>query len=50
MTLGGHVDWQFQKDAADQDLRRLLGVIGMTNHIQVRPEVDMRRAKAVRTG
>jgi len=35
ITLGGHVDWEFQKNAVDQDVRRLLGVTGVTNNLEI---------------
>ena len=34
VTLSGHVDWRFQKDAVEQDVRRLPGVTGVTNTIE----------------
>ena len=39
ITLSGHVDWLFQKDAVEQDVRRLLGVTGVTNTIEVQEVV-----------
>ena len=33
VTLSGHVDWRFQKDAVEQEVRRLPGVTGVTNTI-----------------
>jgi osmotically-inducible protein OsmY len=40
ITLTGEVDWQYQRDAAEQDMRRLLGVVGVFNQITIRPKVD----------
>ncbi len=39
VTLTGDVDWQFQKHAAERDIRRLSGVTGVINAIVVRPSV-----------
>ena len=36
VTLSGHVDRPFKKDAVEHDVRRLLGVVGVTNAIEVR--------------
>jgi osmotically-inducible protein OsmY len=36
VTLTGLVDWHFQKDAATSAVRRLGGVTGVTNRIEVR--------------
>ncbi|WP_428489077.1 BON domain-containing protein [Rhodopila sp.] len=40
LTLTGKTDWYFQKDAAGQDVRHLLGAIGLSNQIMVRPKVN----------
>lgn len=39
ITLTGDVQWHYQKEAAEHDTRRLLGVIGVSNQITIRPEV-----------
>ena len=36
VTLSGEVQWYFQKQAAVQDVRRLTGVIGLTDRITIR--------------
>lgn len=36
MTLSGTVDWQFQRQAIEEDLRRLAGVVGVKNEIAIR--------------
>ncbi len=41
ITLTGQVDWNFQKDAANQDLRRLFGVLGVSDQITIKPRVDV---------
>jgi osmotically-inducible protein OsmY len=40
VTLSGQVDWWYQKDAAEQDIRRLLGVLGVSNQTTIRTKVD----------
>jgi osmotically-inducible protein OsmY len=37
VTLTGEVDWQFQKEAAEREVRNLKGVLGVTNQISVSP-------------
>lgn len=46
ITLTGEVEWQYQKDEAEADLRRLGGVKGVINAIAVRPRVDPRDVRA----
>lgn len=41
ITLSGEVVWHFQKDVAEQDVRRLLGVTGVSNEITIKPRVDV---------
>ncbi len=36
VTLSGSVDWQYQRAQAEQDLRGLAGVAGLTNQIVIR--------------
>lgn len=40
VTLTGEVQWGFQKEAAEQDVRRLSGVVGVSNDttIKIRPD------------
>jgi osmotically-inducible protein OsmY len=40
VNLTGKVDWHFQKEAAEQDVHRLSGVVGVSNLILVAPTVD----------
>ena len=40
VTLTGQVDWWFQKQAAEQDIRPLLGVIGVSNQTTIKPRVN----------
>jgi osmotically-inducible protein OsmY len=39
LTLEGEVEWQYQRNAAESDVRRLIGVQGVTNQITVRTHV-----------
>jgi osmotically-inducible protein OsmY len=39
VTLSGEVEWQFQKTDAERVVRRLAGVRGVTNRIEVKPRV-----------
>ena len=40
VTLTGQVAWHFQKVAAEQDIRPLLGVVGVSNQITIKPQVN----------
>jgi osmotically-inducible protein OsmY len=46
ITLEGTVDWQFQKKAAERAARDLVGVKGVTNLIDVRPQVRLSEVKS----
>jgi osmotically-inducible protein OsmY len=39
VTLEGTVDWQYQKTLAESTVKKLKGVLGVTNNIQVKPNV-----------
>ena len=39
VTLEGTVDWQYQREAADRDVRQLIGVKGVSNQITVKARV-----------
>jgi osmotically-inducible protein OsmY len=41
ITLTGQVIWNYQKEAAAQDIARLHGVVGVSNQIVVKPTVDV---------
>lgn len=44
--LSGQVDWQFQRAAAEAEVRRLSGVVGVVNGITIKPRaqpVDIKR-------
>lgn len=38
--LTGEVDWLYQKDAAESEVRRLSGVVSVINAIQIRPRAQ----------
>lgn len=40
LSLTGEVNWHFQKEAAEREVRHLLGVVGVTNNISIKPHVD----------
>src|SRR5690242_16887767 len=45
VTLEGTVDWQWQKALAESAVKRLKGVTGITNEIEVKPKVSPREVK-----
>jgi osmotically-inducible protein OsmY len=40
VTLEGTVNWQFQKTLAESSVKKLRGVVGITNNIQLKPQVS----------
>lgn len=38
VTLTGNVYWHYQRKAAEQDVRKLSGVVGVDNHISIHPQ------------
>ena len=46
ITLEGAVDWQFQKKAAEDAVRHLAGVKGVSNMVEVKPRVSTAVVKA----
>jgi len=40
VTLEGTVDWQYQKTLAESAVKKLRGVIGVTNSIEVKPQAS----------
>lgn len=40
VTLSGQVEWQFQRTAAESDIRELSGVTGLINEITIMPHVE----------
>lgn len=46
VTLKGEVEWQYQKESAERDVRNLWGVKGVSNLIAVKPRVTAPELKA----
>jgi osmotically-inducible protein OsmY len=46
VTLEGMVDWQFQKTAAEKAVRKLYGVLGVSNFVEVKVSVSKSEVKA----
>jgi osmotically-inducible protein OsmY len=46
VTLEGTVDWQFQKTAAEKAVRKLFGVMGVTNLVEVKARASKSEVKA----
>jgi len=39
VTLAGEVDWDYQRNVAASELRKLRGVVGLTNAVTLKPKV-----------
>jgi osmotically-inducible protein OsmY len=48
ITLSGDVDWYYQKERAEDAVRHLIGVWGVTNSITIKPPVPTVKAFAVK--
>jgi osmotically-inducible protein OsmY len=46
VTLSGDVDWQYQRQGAADTIRFLMGVIGVSDQIVVKPKVSISALKA----
>jgi len=46
VTLEGTVDWQYQKTLAESAVKKLRGVLGVTNHIEVKSRVTPPEVKS----
>ncbi|HEX8594801.1 MAG TPA: BON domain-containing protein [Pseudomonas sp.] len=40
VTLEGQVDWQYQKEAAQSAIRKLSGVTGINNFLDIKPRIN----------
>ena len=40
VTLSGRVAWHFQRESAERAVRRVLGVTGVRNHIELAPQIQ----------
>ena len=45
VTLSGVVEWNYQKQEAERAVRRITGVLGVTNNVSVRPRVTSQDIK-----
>jgi osmotically-inducible protein OsmY len=46
VTLSGIVDWYYQRRAAEDDVRKLSGVRGVTNKIAIKPSIETSNVKS----
>jgi osmotically-inducible protein OsmY len=46
VTLKGQVEWYYQREAAEENVRKLTGVVGVSNQITIKPNVT---AKEIRS-
>ena len=46
VTLEGNVDWQYQKTLAESAIKKLRGVLGIFNKIEVKPKVSPTEVKS----
>jgi osmotically-inducible protein OsmY len=46
ITLSGFVDWQFERNVAEDCVRKLSGVVGVSNDIKLKPGVNTANVKA----
>lgn len=46
ITLTGHVDWAYQREAAADSVRYLMGVKGVIDKISIKPKASMTAVKA----
>ena len=46
LTLSGVVDWHYQSEFAEQDVRRMQGVIGVINKITLKPRINVANVAA----
>jgi osmotically-inducible protein OsmY len=40
ITLGGEVEWNYQREAAKDTVKNLLGITGVTNNIKIKSETE----------
>jgi osmotically-inducible protein OsmY len=46
LTLTGVVDWHYQSEFAEQDVRRMQGVVGVINKITLKPRINVANVAA----
>ncbi len=49
VTLSGDVDWQYQRQAATDSVRYLMGVTGVSDRISIKPSLPLVTATAVKS-
>ena len=49
VTLSGNVDWQYQRQAATDGVRYLMGVTGVSDQISIKPSLPLVSATAVKS-
>ena len=45
ITLSGHANWHYEKTPAEDDVRKLSGVRGVTNNVSIKPRVEAANIK-----
>ena len=50
ITLTGDVDWYYEKEHAENAVRHLIGVVGVSNSITIKPKVPTVKALEVKNG
>jgi len=50
INLSGEVDWYYQKDAAEDAVRHMKGVMGVINWITIKPTVQTVNTSEVKNG
>ena len=46
VSLDGEVEWQYQRTAAENTVKHLRGVVGITNRISIKPRLDATNVKS----
>lgn len=46
VTLSGTVNWQFERHSAEDSVRKLTGVVGVSNMISLKPRLEAKNVKA----
>lgn len=41
ITLTGNVDWHYQRDAAEREMRKLFGIAGVVNNVELKPSAKV---------
>lgn len=41
VTLKGEVEWNYQRDHAVEDIRRIVGITGVSNQVTIKPKVNV---------